>query len=573
MAEVVFITPNTEASIENESLGTLLLATILCQQGIDAEILQFFRFGELNDYQQFLDTSASVILEKKPRIVSFYTRCDNYHIMLSIAQTLKQKSDVITVFAGPQADIVAEETIRAMPYVDYICCGEGEKTVYPFFCSLLQNHPDCSVPGLVYRSGSDIIKNPRPELIMDLDSLPCPDYQLLGYEISAKDRVDIDVGRGCPFGCVFCSTKMFWGRKYRLKSPQRIVGEIRQLYETYGVYRFSFTHDMFTMNRSQIIKTCELIRKLDFTIEWKCSARLDCIDKELIDIMVDAGMKRIYFGIETGSVRMQKLINKNLALDGIMEKLTYIRSRGLRFTASFIYGFPEETEEDISMTLSLLRKIAQVSGDVVQTHMCTFLPGTELTEKYRMELVPALRFSDITGNAAVRECEEMIRMNPVIFSHFREYPSDLRLRTEFITIFVLLWCRLQPVYEYIAERYPQDRLLDMYDDFVKANAEQLLELKGQPFSRQVACLLEEDRFVERFREDVHYSLISDICKIERIKNSAELKKPGAVVSDVFCFSPAQLNKGIKLQSFEKRIAFVTFIRKENGEIKMVIKSV
>lgn len=572
MAEVVFITPNTKGNIENESLGTLLLTTILRQNGIDAEILQFFRFGDPKAFSLFLETAVRMILEKKPRIVSFYTRCDNYHIMLTIARLLKQESDVVTVFAGPQADIVAEETLKAMPYVDYVCCGEGENTVYPFFSGLLRQEPDLGMPGLVYRSGENVIRNPRPVLTEDLDTLPFPDYGLLGYEISAGDRVDIDVGRGCPFGCVFCSTKLFWGRKYRLKSPERIISEIRQLHETYGVYRFSFTHDMFTMNRRQIVKTCSLLRQLDFSIEWKCSARLDCIDDELIDIMADAGMKSIYFGIETGSPRMQKLTNKNLSLDGVMEKLAGIRAKGLRFTASFIYGFPDETEEDLSMTLSLIRQIAEVSSDVVQAHMCTFLPGTELTQRYQSGLVPAQSFSDITGNVALEECAEMIEDNPLIFRHFREYPTELRERTRFLTVFVMLWCRLQPVYGYMAEKYPANRLIDMYYDFESANRELLRQIKDQPLDRQIGRLLAEDRFVQRLKDDENYGVISDICKIERIKSSEEMKKPGSVVRDVFAFSPAKLRKGIRLQSLEKRISFVTFIRQENGEIRMVIKS-
>jgi radical SAM superfamily enzyme YgiQ (UPF0313 family) len=204
VSDILFITPNFGGRDAADSVGTILLATILRHNGLHADIMPFYDFGDPQDFPRFLDTAAEKILEKKPRIVSFYTRCDYYHIILKVAQRLKQEANVYVVFGGPHSDICAEATLREIPYVDFVCCGEGENTVYPFFSSLLQGTPDLSVDGLVYRKDGEIIMNPRPELIPDLDTLPIPDYSVVPGEVVVDPQAcfSIDVGRGCPFGVV-----------------------------------------------------------------------------------------------------------------------------------------------------------------------------------------------------------------------------------------------------------------------------------------------------------------------------------------------------------------------------------
>lgn len=573
MADILFITPNTQDSVLSESCGTLLLVTILRNKGLQADILPFFRIGDAMDFQSFLDNAAQIICREQPKIVSFYTRCDNYHIMLRIAEQIKKTMNAYVVFGGPQADMSAVDTIREIPYVDFVCCGEGENTVYPFFSSLLTGEPDLTVPGLVYRVNEQVIQNPRPEMNGDLDALPDVDYSASGLEVPSdnKEAFPVDVGRGCPFGCTYCSTKSFWGRKYRLKSPQRIVEEIKQINAKYGITFFAFEHDMFTMNRKQVIETCKLLRKLDFPVAWKCSARIDCIDKELIDIMAESGMKRLYIGIETGSARMQKIINKNLKLDGIIEMLTYIRSKGIIVTASFIYGFPEETEEDVSQTMALIAEIAKIKNVIIQTHLCAFLPGTELSRKYRSGLTPAARFSDITGTVAVEECADLIREHPTLFWHFQEYKTELRTKLEYFRFFIAVWASLQPAYQYFSEKYPRERLIDMYYDFVQANLEVIQGVNDRETYERRIQIVNNDRFAKLFEGDENYDLISDYYRMMQIRSSMELKEK-VTVTDVFCFSPREIERGLRIQDYTRNLSLVTYMKGQDGTIETRIRS-
>ncbi len=571
MREVVFITPTDSKNVLKESVGPLLLATILRSRGIESHILSFSGFGDPNDFPAFLAEGIRRICEKKPKIVSFYTRSDCYHIMLKMAQAVKAQLGCPVVFGGPQADIIARQTLEQIPYVDYICCGEGETTVYPFFSSLLRGEPDLSVPGLVYRREGEIVMNPRPALVEDLDTIPLLDYSIFPEDalIDPKLAFPIDVGRGCPFGCTYCSTKTFWGRKYRLKSPARIAQELQYYHDRFGVRHFVFQHDMFTMNKKLVMETCRLIKELPFKATWNCSARLDCIDRELIDIMVDAGLYHIYLGIETGSPRMQKLINKNLSLEGITEGLEYLISKNIQVTTSFIYGFPEETEEDVSQTFALVTELIRMRKVRVQMHRCAFLPGTALFEQYKDQLSPTTSYSDMTGAVGVSECADLFQAHPELFLYFNEYTTELRTKLQHFPVFLDVMLAMQGVYLYLADKYPKEHLIRMYLDFAEKNRS-ILEDPELSQEEMLHRILENDAFAKSFSEDPCADRIADAYRLWAAKESVIHGKAGSA-TEFSCISPKDLDHGVPLQDCPRNWYMVTYARDQSGAVKILVR--
>ena len=91
MCDVLFITPNMNGDIRSEAMGTLLLASILKENNISCKMLPFYQIGDLSDFEAFLENVIKEVSETKPKIVSFYTRCDVYHIDLTIAKAIKEK--------------------------------------------------------------------------------------------------------------------------------------------------------------------------------------------------------------------------------------------------------------------------------------------------------------------------------------------------------------------------------------------------------------------------------------------------------------------------------------------------
>lgn len=559
MPDVVFVTPNFNGFVREEPVGTLLLATILHNAGINVKILPFYHFGDVQDFQHFIDKAVDEILTHNPTIVSFYTRCDTYHISITIAQHIKKtREHVYVVFAGPQADISSVDTMRAIPEIDYLCCGEGENTVVPFFSSLLAKKPDHSIPGLVYRDNEAIIQNPRPTLIADLDTLPTIDYSLLDIRATenqpyVRSLFPVDVGRGCPFSCTFCSTKTFWGRKYRIKSTDRIIAEIKYIHDLFGVTSFNFEHDMFTMDRKRVLQICNELFNIGFPISWRCSARLDCLDKELIDAMAAAGMATIFIGIESGSPQMQRKIHKNLKLDDVFEKLSYISSKGIKITASFIFGFPEEEESDFEQTIALMVKLCKLPKIHLQHHLCAFFSGTELTQQYLKDIQLSTLFSDATGEIAVTECKEMIVANPKLFPHYFEYKSELREKAKYFPQFFNCWICVRPVYEYIALNYYNNRYCDMLYDFTSSNYAILSAGKS------TLEILREDSFLARFSNDPYYSLLKEVTRFFIWK-----RDPCATSRDVFGFEVRALQDGSEIPNIKSTLTVASHAQDPSG---------
>ena len=139
MTDVLFINPTQQLLLTKEVNGTMLLATKLLQANIPTKILRFCQIEGYNeDYETFIRNMTEKILQIDPKCVSFYTLWPNYHIMLRIAREIKNvRPDIVTVFGGPQASATADEAMHALEYIDYVCTGEGENTVVPFFRAVL----------------------------------------------------------------------------------------------------------------------------------------------------------------------------------------------------------------------------------------------------------------------------------------------------------------------------------------------------------------------------------------------------------------------------------------------------
>ena len=239
MVDVLFINSTDKLELKSEANGTMILATLLLQSGIHAKILRFCQFERFNkNYSAFIKGITEEIISISPKCISFCALWPYYHMMLRIAREVKALNPNITVvFAGPQASFTASATMEAMDYVDFICTGEGENTVVPFFTAVLNNDLEGlkSIPGLYYRSNNIVCFNSDEIPLCDLNTLPHWDDRLWAndYTESAENLsspsyyMPIDAGRGCPFKCTFCCTSSFLHRTYRMKSAKRIIDDIK----------------------------------------------------------------------------------------------------------------------------------------------------------------------------------------------------------------------------------------------------------------------------------------------------------------------------------------------------------
>jgi len=312
-----------------------------------------------------------------PRVIGFMTECDSYHHVLQITEAIKRLSpECSVVLGGPHASAVARPTLERCDSVDAIVIGEGEETFVSLLDAIDSNSRDeWNIPGAITCnqtgvSGQNILDGgPRP-LIQTLDSLPIPAYDL--YKADPGEEIFIEVGRGCPFQCQFCSTAPFWGRKHRVKSPARILREIELVCNLFDIKRAHFTHDLFTTSREWVTNLCKVLIAVGSPMRWTCSARTDTVDEPLLELMQRAGCNAIYFGIESGSERILREIRKEIPLDHSFEVLEKCQRVGIRPNAGFIAGFPAEDNASLRDTFTAFERALRIGCK--PTHLFGYCP-------------------------------------------------------------------------------------------------------------------------------------------------------------------------------------------------------
>lgn len=410
-------------------LGLLSLGAALQQNQIRVKIYRpRYRLIKPEDYRK----AAADILKSKPGLIGFSTWCITYPASLLVAREIKALAPGIpVVFGGPQASILPVKTLEKFPFVDFVLAGEADRSFPRFVEKFGQPDPDFStIPGLTFRNAKGtIIRNRLNGAISNMDELPLPAYHLVPRQKSIK----LDVGRGCPFKCTYCTTNDFFSKKYRVKSPERIVDEMITVYQKTGIRSFSFAHDMFTLDKKFVFELCEKLiglqaeKKIEF--KWTCSARIDCVSGEMLVQMRKAGCRSIFFGIETGSEKMQKSIRKNLDVSKAAEYADLCRRIGLNMHVSYIIGFPDETPEDVEQTLRSILQLGS-KGAFTQASELALLPGTPLFKKHMPGLKFDGRFSSFSQAICGKQEVKLIHDHPDIFSSFYYLPVKTMSRAE-----------------------------------------------------------------------------------------------------------------------------------------------
>ena len=283
----------------------------------------------------------------------------------ALAKSYNKDCDV--VFGGPHATLKSDEILRNCKDVDFVVAGEGEAALLDLANALDAKRSGHSqipkvnfnrINGLSYRQGDTIVHNTTRRFVDNLDELPFPAREmLLGMDTYTSEDMGLLMGsRGCPYNCSYCATQI-WMRRVRYRSLENIIEEIRYVQQRYRTRQFTFKDDSFTVNRKRVMEFCHLLMDAGIKINWDCNTRVDLVDSELLKTMKQAGCNSIKVGIESGSERILKLMDKGITMGSIREAAKLFRKAGIHWTAYFMMGIPTETREDIQKTVDLLHEI------------------------------------------------------------------------------------------------------------------------------------------------------------------------------------------------------------------------
>ena len=327
----------------------------------------------------------------------------------AVAELKREFPDIPVIAGGIHVTYMVDEALDAG--FDVIVRGEGEYTTLELINTLEKHGLSISrlkeVRGIAFRNGGGgetVITPPRP-FIQNLDELPWPAHHLLPMDkyvvLRKKLRVaHVMASRGCPYGCIYCITSYYWGRKIRFRSPQNVLDEIEYLIDRYGIKQVAFTDDELIVNRRFMREFVKGIKERGLDITFSCGGRVDHVDRDYLKFLFSNGCVALYFGVESASQRTIDKIGKRITIEQAVKAFRWANELGGFTMGSFILGFPWETIEDMKRTVDFAIKL---NPSYAQFTALTPYPGTPLYE-----------FAERKGLIVDRNWEHYTTIRPVM---------------------------------------------------------------------------------------------------------------------------------------------------------------
>ncbi len=266
--------------------------------------------------------------------------------------------NIITVTKGAHFIKLDLQSIAEYPSLDVIMRGEYEDTIR----ELSQGKAFEEINGITFRQNGEPKQNPERGFIQDIDHIPFPARHLIDNtpyfrQDTGELQATIVTSRGCPFPCVFCLAPAVSGSKVRVRSPENVVGEIRECVEKHGIKSFLFRSDLFTANKRWVIDLCKLIQKQGLDINWSCNSRVDTLREDMLIEMKKAGCWLISFGVESGDPEMLEKMKKLVDFEKIQPAIELCRKVGVKSSVYMLIGLPWESRESFERTKQFAVKL------------------------------------------------------------------------------------------------------------------------------------------------------------------------------------------------------------------------
>ncbi len=358
----------SDSEISVLPIGMYYIVALLKENHYDVELLNWYNMKDKHD------EIKKTLQEKKPDVIGFSIFHANRWGAIDIAKLSKTiLPHTKIVFGGIGATFLWEHLLKNFSEIDYIVLGEGEYTFLNLLKYIDNEKKLETIKGIAFRKDGYPFKTDSAEYIEDVDSLPMPSRYFTYQHLVSS--------RGCPYNCNFCGSPRFWSQKVRFHSPDYFVEQIQLLYEK-GITFFYISDDTFTIKENRVIEICKRIIKSGLKIHWYAISRVNLINEEMLYWMRKAGCIQVSYGIESGSEKIRRTLNKNIKVDDIKRAFEITSKYGILPRAYFIYGSPNETDDTIQETIDLMYEIKPLASIF---YILDIFPGTALYDAFQQK--------------------------------------------------------------------------------------------------------------------------------------------------------------------------------------------
>ncbi|OGS12525.1 MAG: hypothetical protein A2234_04615 [Elusimicrobia bacterium RIFOXYA2_FULL_58_8] len=329
-----------------------------------------------------LDAVTKRLEDFSPDILGFTLTTYGFHQNLKYMRDLRKRINRPVIVGGWHLSLYPRESLTHQE-IDYGVLDEGDVTIPELLNALEHKLPLVEVKGIAFRTpDGKVIVTEHRQPTQDIDSFPFPALHLLKNELyhnilsHRKNFTAMISALGCPFRCAFCDLKT---KVFRQRSAKSFVDEIEIARHRFGVKDIDIHDSSFTVNRGRVMAICEDIIKRKLDVSFTIRTRADCVDKEVLRLLSEAGCSTIMYGIESGSPQILKLLHKGSDLEHIREVVQWTKKLGMKSLGFFMIGSPTETIQDVENTIRFSQSL---DLDYVRFSRVTAVPNTELYDMY-----------------------------------------------------------------------------------------------------------------------------------------------------------------------------------------------
>jgi len=368
-------------------MGLGYIATAVNNAGFDLTIydIDAHRFGDI-EVERY-------IRNNKFDVIGYGCLVTNFRWVKKISSMIKEHHPYTKIMVGNTVSTSIPELLLESTKVDIAVVGEGDITVVEILKRLGKNEGLEGIDGIFYKEDGRIIKNNPREVIKDINSIPFPNRDIFDIERYMENShhnvgeplplpreqirsLNVSTTRGCTLKCTFCFHN-FYGKRFRYRSAENIIGEVKELKQKYNVNYIQFWDDLSFFNKRQFEEFSDKLIESDLNIFWSANTMSGVLkkgDEEIVKKMKKSGCVIVGTSIESAHQPILDMMKKRITPEEFTETRKVIRSAGIAFVSSLVFGYPIETAETIKKTVDfcIQEEILPSSGYVLP------LPGTEI---------------------------------------------------------------------------------------------------------------------------------------------------------------------------------------------------